>query len=408
MTDGQGAMTDEQRAEVARLESIGYLAGSVPPPARSGVTVYDDDAAFDGYNFFTSGHFPGALLVDMRGNVLHEWSKPFDEVWPDYQDPVLYGRDVLLQRTYNKSSWRRAHLFENGDVLAIYEGLGLVKLDRDSKVVWEYLGGCHHDLEVTPDGTIYVLTREAVMEPGFSKRWPILEDHVSVLDADGNELRRVSLLDAFRKSKYAPCIARMQRRGDVMHTNTVELLDGSLADRIPAFAEGNLLISVLKIDAIAVLDMEREEIVWAMSGLWSEQHQPTVLPNDRLLIFDNRGERFEQDGGLKESRVFEFDPATHRVYWRYGGSGEDFYSHSCGSAARLPNGNTLITESDNGRAIEVDPDGQIVWEYVSPYRAGESGEFIATLFEIVRLPASFPIDWTRAGTDSEDFGKVHR
>jgi hypothetical protein len=32
-----------------------------------------------------------------------------------------------------RERWRRAHLFPNGDVLAIYEGFGLVKIDKDSK-----------------------------------------------------------------------------------------------------------------------------------------------------------------------------------------------------------------------------------------------------------------------------------
>lgn len=34
-----------------------------------------------------------------------------------------------------------------------------------------------------------------------------------------------------------------------------------------------------------------------------------------------------------------------------------------GGAQRLENGNTLITESDNGRAFEVTRAGEIVWDY---------------------------------------------
>jgi hypothetical protein len=59
----------------------------------------------------------------------------------------------------------------------------------------------------------------------------------------------------------------------------------------------------------------------------------------------------------------------------------------------LPNGNTLITESDNGRAFEVTREGEIVWEFLSPHRAGEDGEFVATLPEVIRLPKDFPLDW---------------
>ena len=34
---------------------------------------------------------------------------------------------------------------------------------------------------------------------------------------------------------------------------------------------------------------------------------------------------------------------------------------------RLANGNTLITESVNGRAFEVTADGRIVWEFLAPH-----------------------------------------
>jgi hypothetical protein len=34
---------------------------------------------------------------------------------------------------------------------------------------------------------------------------------------------------------------------------------------------------------------------------------------------------------------------------------------------RLPSGNTIICESDNGRFFEVTPDNEIVWEYENPY-----------------------------------------
>src|SRR5258706_14516162 len=38
-----------------------------------------------------------------------------------------------------------------------------------------------------------------------------------------------------------------------------------------------------------------------------------------------------------------------------------------GNAQRLPNGNTLITESSFGRFFEVTKEGEIVWEYVNPF-----------------------------------------
>ncbi|MCK5596157.1 MAG: hypothetical protein KAJ04_01800, partial [Candidatus Eisenbacteria sp.] len=136
-----------------------------------------------------------------------------------------------------------------------------------------------------------------------------------------------------------------------------------------------------------VIDMEREEVVWTMSGMWLQQHCPSVLDNGNILLFDNQGD-------YGSSRIIEFNPTTQEIAWLYAGDAENgFYSEKFGTVQRLPNGNSLIAESHFGRALEVTPSGDIVWEYYNPARAGDSNEFIANLFEIERLPRDFPTDW---------------
>jgi hypothetical protein len=51
-----------------------------------------------------------------------------------------------------------------------------------------------------------------------------------------------------------------------------------------------------------------------------------------------------------------------------------------GSAQRLPNGNTLVTESAFGRIFEVDQTGQVRWEYVVPYFSGYHDKEAASFF----------------------------
>jgi len=75
------------------------------------------------------------------------------------------------------------------------------------------------------------------------------------------------------------------------------------------------------------------------------------------------------------------------IVWEYKGDEKNkFFSLASGSCQRLPNGNTLITESDRGRVFEVTPQGQIVWEYVNIYRAGKDKDKIAAILEMIRLP----------------------
>jgi outer membrane protein assembly factor BamB len=75
--------------------------------------------------------------------------------------------------------------------------------------------------------------------------------------------------------------------------------------------------------------------------------------------------------------VIEFDPATYEIVWSYTGDAEHaLESRLRSDQERLANGNTLITESDGGRLLEVTPTGEIVWEYVNPVRGGDADEFI--------------------------------
>jgi len=149
------------------------------------------------------------------------------------------------------------------------------------------------------------------------------------------------------------------------------------------------LISVFVLNTVAVIDPDRETVVWARTGPWRHQHQPNFLDNGHLLVFDNLG------AGHERSRVQEVDPVSGKLFWQYGGTPEvDLYSKTLGSCQRLPNGNTLITESENGRALEVTRGKRVVWEFYNPHRAGARGELVAVLFEMLRLPPDFPFRGT--------------
>jgi len=366
--------------EIERLEAMGYLAGTNPAHPNTGLLVHQRESAYQGLNFYVSGHAPEALLLDMDGRVLHKWGISAFEVWPDYQP----ARGVEVP-----NHWRRAYLYPNGDVAAIYGGLGIVKLDKDSKVSWAYRAEhVHHDLEVLEDGTLYTLTRKGTFAPELNPRQKVVLDYIIALDdSTGEVLREWSVFDSILDSPYRPLIQRMRRRGDVLHTNTIEVLDGRHAANHPAFAKGNFLISMLNIDAIAIIDPRKEAVVWALQGMWSHQHQPLFLDDGRMLIFDNRGFG-------KRSRVLEFDPLTKEVAWLHGEEdSEFFYTALLGSVQRLPNGNTLITESDNGRAFEVTREHRVVWDFITPHRTGNDDELIASLYELVRLPPDFPHGW---------------
>jgi hypothetical protein len=365
------SLTPEQRAEIEKLEALGYADGTRDGGADEIVTLHDLERAGTGYNLFTSGHGSVATLVDMQGNTVHSWEQGFWDTWPRYQ---------VNQGAPGTNHFRRAHLYENGDLLAIFEGRGILRLNSLGELMWGYQGRAHHDMH--PDGdVIYVLTREAHLVRRIDPQRPILEDFIAILDAKtGTGKKRVSLIEAFENSEYDDIWKRKRHPdSDIFHTNSIQLLDGELADRVPAFSKGRFLVSMRQLSCIAVVDIDIPKVVWAHTGDYKLQHDPKILDNGNLLLFDNAG---PENG----SRVVEFDPTTMEEVWSYAGSKDQpFDSRTLGTAERLSNGNTLITESEGGRAFEVTSDGEIVWEFFNPHRAGDNQEFIAALFDVVRV-----------------------
>jgi Arylsulfotransferase (ASST) len=371
-------LTDEQREKAEALMALGYAAGYDPATGRSGVVTNVPGLTSPGLNLVVSGHEPSAVLMDMDGRVLYRWHKDYRVAWK--------GTPLVAHDELRSKFWKRARLFPNGDLLVMWEGTGLVKLDRESKVLWTYGDPVHHDFDVDPQGNVFVLMKHAHMVPSFDPKEPVLEDAVAIVSPQGERLRSVSVLEALLASPYAPLL-RFHRSpdGDVLHTNTLALLDEAQAKAVPGASRGDVLVSVRNLDFVGVMSLKRKTFVWGLAGVWREPHEPVLLPNGHILIFDNFGHR---RGTRNYSRALEIDPKTHRVAWSFSGP-PLFLSKICGLVQRLPNGNTLVTVSTEGRALEVTPAGRVVWEFVNPHLVEAEGKKeVATLFQVERLPRS--------------------
>lgn len=350
------------------LEAIGYVQGSRAAGRVSGAEVRRADAMQPGLNLMVSGHRPWAGLVDASGHVRHSWTAAYSGL------PGVSG-SVPTAGTF----WRRVLLLPGGDLLAIHEGLGILRVRRGGGVVWYVPNGAHHDLASSPDGTVWVLTRTARLLPRVHPSLPVLEDFVVQLDpATGQELRRISLVEALEAGGHPVSLATdAEHAHDLLHTNAVSVLTGEAPDGLPAFAPGHLLVSMLATNRLAVLDPSAGTVSWLRGGPFERQHEPSWLPGGRLLVFDNLG----ADGG---SAVRELDARTMAEVWSWRGD-PPLFTATCGTAHRLANGNTLITESDAGRAVEVTAEGEVVWVFRSRWRAGKKGRLVATLFDVERI-----------------------
>ncbi|WP_118134936.1 arylsulfotransferase family protein [Oceanicella sp. SM1341] len=347
---------------------------------EKGVTIPATERSQGGVTLYTTGDQPSAYLVDMDGQVLHQWTKPFSQVWSaDWGGVAEPQPDEFVY-------FRHAHVYPNGDLLAIYEGVGdtpygygLVKIDKDSNVIWSYPGRAHHQFSVGPDGNIYTLTHEIVDDvlPSFEHlESPRLEDFLVVLSPDGEELKKIRLLPAMAASKFRHILYATSgfALGDPLHANAVKYITAEQAANFPWAEEGDLLFSFREANGVAILNPETEEVHWATRGPWLGQHDADLLDNGHLLLFDNYANYQGEDGS---SRVLEIDPETMGIVWQYAGTKDQpLESRIRSDQQRLANGNTMITESNGGRILEVTPEGEIVWEFMNPVRTEFNGQTI--------------------------------
>ena len=409
-------MDAAQTARSKALESIGYASGMEEATGREGgVQVLAETLVQPGLNFYTSGHGPDAFLIDASGRTLHRWHKPITEVWPDKGVPFAY--------------FRKARLFSEGRVLAVFEGHGLVALDVDSKVLWTYDRPTHHDVHQAPDGSFYALDREARIVPELHPDRPLLDDGIVFLEADGRVRGRVSLLDGLLSSGHAPLaksllkkriakgrkleadalereaerlaanpelLAKVEYIGDCMHSNSVRRVGADFAAACDALEEGWYLVSIRELDLLVAFevspDFESATARWVMQGPWHRQHEAVPLPSGKIMLFDNLGQKTAGKG--RRSRVLDIDPVTGSIVGELRTAlGVDLSSSVGGSCQRLLNGNTLIIQSTRGLAVEVTPGGQTAWAFQSPHRAGESDELIAFLPDVIRIPEAVVQPW---------------
>ncbi len=400
----------ERIAAIGSLSYVNFVPMAPRDQGKRGVTALDRERVDRGYVLFVPKPRYEALLIDVNGDVVHRWASETGSLteaqaarWPDFF-----------------AGWQTVSMAQNGDLFAILSRHAVLKLDWNSRLVWMTEIPAHHDVAVAENGDIYLLTESVrVVESGGRKR-AVLDDGIAILRPDGSIRRRISMHDVFARSgdwsakleqrigeRFRPLDehglegllasagdrrtrfpgpADEERAARLLSTGRVEgderdavtmlrAIPGSPSDLFHAntvlplkrherglWEDGDVMVSFANWNLVAVIDMKRERIGWSWGpGEVEGVHQPTVLENGNVLVFDNGQSR-------NRSRVVEVDPGRKTIVWSYGAPG--FLSASEGGCEGLPSGNVLITETQTARLFEITREKRIVWEYFNPILDG--------------------------------------
>jgi len=335
------------------------------PWKKHGVKRYKPEKACAGYTIISPFTSKDVWLIDMSGNYVQRWIMP---TIPRNHGTLLPNGHLLYTTTrsvmppsemaYPRVSWGLSD--------------GLIEVDWDGNQVWKYVDIYqHHTFCRMENGNTMIprlirLPEEIAhrlkggME-GTEDRGMIWIDGFREVTPDGKIVWEWSIADHLDPGIHVLC--PLAYRGDGTHMNSCVVL-----------RDGNVLTSLRNIDTICIIDKVTGNIKWQWGpGEISHPHDPSLLENGNILLFDNGAHR--RDGSLFcYSRGVEVNPATNKIEWEYKASPpQSFYSALISGCQRLPNGNTLICEGLRGRVFEVTVDGEIVWEYVNPFYAPWTG-----------------------------------
>jgi hypothetical protein len=333
------------------------------------------EGTFKGYTLYTPIMSLNAVLIDMDGNVVHQWGKPFSELWPD---PPHIKNPIPDSRVH----FRDATVLPNGDLIGTIEGLGdtpygyaMIKLDKDSNLIWKVAARMHHQHDIGEDGTVYGFSHHfGELSEKISTEYKVnnlLQDWLMILSPDGVEKERVSISEMLADSDFNYLLQdRLQHiakggakaKRDVTHTNAVMVLTHDMAKHFPMFNPGDLLISIRHIGLIMVVDGKTHKIKWGTVGPWKGQHDARFLTDGTILLFDNLG------GGKQQSRIIKYHLDTKQAEVIFKSTeGLRFFTQFRGMNRELPNGNFLLAEAGAGRLFEINAKGEVLWEFKDPY-----------------------------------------
>jgi hypothetical protein len=369
-----------------------------------------------------------AVLIDMNGNVVNQW-KGLDGI-PNKMLPGGYVLGNTGTRNPRYGSQDQLDLVQvdwDGNIVWKFNRYELVK-DPRQKPTW--MARQHHDYQregnpvgyyvpgmepLVDSGNTLLLCHKNLDNSGITGKL-LLDDTIIEITWEGKIVWEWICSEHFEEmgfsedarntiSRFPGMMDAGRRGGDWTHINSMSTLGPNrwydAGDE--RFHPDNIIWDGRQTNIMAIIDKKTGKIVWQLGPEYNAtpelrklgwiigQHHAHMIPRGlpgegNILVYDNGGQAGygvsnpEAPNGVgvarrDYSRVLEIDPTTLEVVWQnpIGGGfagparGVRIYSGHISSAQRLPNGNTLITEGASGHLLEITPDYEIIWEYISPY-----------------------------------------
>lgn len=353
---------------------------SIAKTAKKGVTFYNPSKAYNGYTLFST-YNNDVWLIDMEGYFVNRWKMPYT---PGAHQLLLPNGNLLF-----------AGMFKSHKELGLpveMAGVGgvLLEVDWESTLVWKNIVPLqNHD--ITPRGNGNIL-------------YPTYHPDGILPDEIADRLKGGLRNTEFNGRIWGDSIYEINREGEIIWKwRAFEHLDPEIdnlcdlenrvlwpyINSIYICNGQNLLVTLRAVSEVIKIDYKTGKVIGRYGkGKISHPHDGRELENGNIMVFDNGSHRHEYKPNY--SRVVEICPDTDEIVWEYkSGLPSDFYSPVCGGCERMPNGNTVICDSWQGRIFEVTIEGELVWEFINPFVGSIVGMSTTMMWRAHRYPPEY-------------------
>ena len=302
-----------------------------------------------------------AKLIRLANNkVLYEWT-------PDYASilKLLAGQNKDWPEL-NQHNMRLYHPLLSADGSLIFNNVSssLIKIDKNSRLVWAVNGIFHHSVEYDADGNIWApsLIKPSQYMSGFLNGHR--DDALTKISPEGKMLYRKSVAQLLDENGYRWLLLGVGTyERDLLHLNDIKpaLTTGKY------WAKGDLLISLRNKSTIFLYRPATNEIIWLQTGPWLSQHDVNFIGDDRIGVFGNDVLRdFGEDRlvyGHNNEYIVNFKTGKTETPYTAFFKNANIATPSEGRSDFLPNGDLFIEETNNNRLLRGDT-SHIKWQYV--------------------------------------------
>ena len=342
---------------------------------------------------------PQIKMIDYAGNHMHTWHIDFFSIWENAEHVIPSSNIPKTHLDYHTQGFWP---LEDGSIIVNVGGLGTVKLDWCSNVIWKLDRMAHHSVTPTNndeywipghisiyDTPKYLLPKNfsaVQLESQLDRTMKNYNDSIMLIDINGNLIKEFSILKSLVDAKLENAIyASLQEvPADPTHINDIEIVTPILAQKINGINSGDILVSIREMHMLAIFDKNNGQLKWYKQGPWVRQHDIDIMPDGKIELYNNRSKSIGE--WVSGSQIISYDVDTDNVKVIYPPeTGIEFYSPIMGTHQRIENNNLLISEALTGRVFETTDSGQIVWEYKSLY----DNEYSALVESAMNIPTDF-------------------